>query len=119
MINILLMLIYFAIIGYVIHRIMGKHGGTILHWTFVGGCGSGLGAALEWVTGKYNTTFAGAISLCLICTIVVELAIRRIEKHLFTCQRILSKGWFTQNNIDREYNIDPDDLCNYEDIDLE
>lgn len=118
MINFLLILIYFAIIGRIIHGIIGKHGSTILHWTFVGGCGSGLGAALEWITGRYTTTFAGALCLSLACTLAAELIIRRIEKYLYT-KYIHSKGWLTQDDIDLKFNIRPDDLENCEDVEVE
>lgn len=79
MLDMILMLVYFVILGWAVHKFFGKDGG-ILHYTFIGGCGSGIGILLEEVTGRYTTTFAGAIGLCLICSCVVEFVIRQLKR---------------------------------------
>lgn len=82
MIDVILALLLFTVIGWFIHKLFGKDGG-ILHYAFVGSAGSGLGMLLEHITGLYTTTIAGTIGLCLICACIVEFLVRRIKHKLW------------------------------------
>lgn len=79
MVDIVLALIFFALMGWVTHRLMGRRD-NILHYCFIGGAGSGLGSLLEFVTGRYTTTFFGAISLCILSCVVVECVINYLTR---------------------------------------
>ena len=79
--SVILALIFFWGIGWVVHCIMGKDGGP-LHYCFIGGAGCGVGAFLEWITNRYNTTFWGVMILCLLCSMLVEYLMRRIRLKL-------------------------------------
>lgn len=79
MLDMIMALVFFTILGWIVHKIFGKDGG-LLHYAFVGGCGSGIGIILEEITGLYTSNFAGAIGLCLICACVVECIIRRLKR---------------------------------------
>ena len=81
MFSIVLALLYFALIGWFVHRLMGhgNHGVGLLHYAFVGGAGCGVGAFVEFVTQRYTSTIAGTVGLCVICACVVEFLIRRLR----------------------------------------
>ena len=81
-ITVILALAYFALIGWAVHEVMGNgnHGSGLLHFTFVGGLGCGLGALLEYVTQLYTSTVIDAIVLSFICACAVELIIRKIKQ---------------------------------------
>ena len=81
MVNVILVLILFWLLGWVVHFIMGKDGGP-LHYCFIGGAGAGVGAFLEWVTNRYNSTFWGAMLTCVLCGMLVEFLIRKIKRKL-------------------------------------
>lgn len=81
LLNIVLALIFFWIIGWVVHKIMGRDG-SFLHFCFIGGAGSGVGSFLEWATGRYTESFLGAIGLCIVCSFLVEYAIRKVKRKL-------------------------------------
>ena len=81
--TVILALSFFWLAGWVVHRIMGKDGGP-LHYCFVGGAGTGLGAFLEWVTNRYNSTFWGAMLTCVLCGMLVEYLMRKIKRKLDT-----------------------------------
>ena len=81
MVNVILVLILFWLLGWVVHLIMGKDGGP-LHYCFIGGAGTGVGAFLEWITNRYNTTFWGAMLTCILCGMLVEFLMRKIKRKL-------------------------------------
>ena len=81
MVNVILVLILFWLLGWVVHFIMGKDGGP-LHYCFIGGAGTGVGAFLEWITNRYNSTFWGAMLTCVLCGILVEFLMRKIKRKL-------------------------------------
>ena len=83
MVDIVLALIYFALIGWVAHRIMERKD-NVLHYCFLGGAGSGLGALLEFITGRYTTIFFGAIGLCILCSCVIEYGIGVLKRRILT-----------------------------------
>ena len=45
MVNVILVLILFLLLGWIVHFIMGK-GGWPLHYCFIGGAGAGVGTFL-------------------------------------------------------------------------
>ena len=117
MVDVVLALIFFWIIGWVVHKIMGKDG-NFLHFIFIGGAGCGLGTLLEWITNRYTTTFAGAIGLCIVCALVVEYAIRKV-KHKLWVRKVHKRGWLTQEDIKKEFGITDEDLQDYEDVEFD
>lgn len=84
MTNIVLMILVCAVIGWAVHKIMGlgNHGGGLLHNAFIGGAGCGLGALIEWATGHYTSTLWGTIGLWIVCSCIVEYAIRCLKRRL-------------------------------------
>ena len=72
-------LIFFWVIGWIVHCIMGRDGGP-LHYCFIGGTGTGVGAFLEWITNRYNTTFWGAMLLAVLSAMLVEYLMRRLKR---------------------------------------
>jgi uncharacterized membrane protein YeaQ/YmgE (transglycosylase-associated protein family) len=82
MTDLILALLFFTLIGWITHKIMGRDGG-ILHFCFIGGAGCGLGAFLEFLTNRYTTTFTSAIALCVVCACITEGIIRRIKRKFF------------------------------------
>ena len=77
--TIILALIYFWIVGWVVHCIMGADGGP-LHYCFIGGAGVGVGAFLEWITNRYTTTFWGVLLLSVACAALVEWIVRKLKR---------------------------------------
>ena len=77
--TVILALIFFWVIGWIVHCIMGRDGGP-LHYCFIGGAGTGVGAVLEWITNRYNTTFWGAMLLAVLCAMLVEYLMRRLKR---------------------------------------
>ena len=77
--TVILALIFFWVIGWIVHCIMGRDGGP-LHYCFIGGAGTGVGAFLEWFTNRYNTTFWGAMLLAVLCAMLVEYLMRRLKR---------------------------------------
>ena len=79
--TIVLALIYFWIVGWVVHCIMGADGG-LLHYCFIGAAGVGVGAFLEWISNRYTSTFWGAILLSVACAMLVEWILRKLKWRL-------------------------------------
>lgn len=117
MVDIVLALVFCAFIGWAVHKIMGRgnHGTGLLHYAFVGGCGVGIGALFEWITGLYATTIIGAILPCFIYACIVEWIIRKV-KHRLWVREVHKKGWLTQEDMHQEFHIVPDDLRGYEGV---
>lgn len=110
---------FFAIIGWLVHELMGRgnHGVGLLHYAFVGGVGTGLATIFEKIAGA-SMTLSGVIALCVICACVVEYTIRRI-KHKLLVQDIHRRGWLTQDDIDEEFDVAKDDLKGWENVELD
>ena len=77
--TIILALIYFWIVGWVVHCIMGADGGP-LHYCFIGGAGVGVGAFLEWISNRYTSTFWGVLLLSMACAMLVEWIMRKLKR---------------------------------------
>ena len=81
--DIILAFIYLAIIGWVVHQLMGNgnHGTGLLHYAFVGGGGCYVAERLVRVTGIYTTGLWSAIGANILCAMRVELGIRRVRDY--------------------------------------
>ena len=78
-------LAFCVFIGWAVHKVFGhgNHGSGLLHYAFVGGCGVGIGALVEWITGIYAMTLTSAVVSCFIFATLTEFIIRGIKYKLY------------------------------------
>lgn len=105
-VNILLMIILCAVIGWFVHKLMGpgNHGTGLLHYTFIGACGYGIAVLVEQIAGYTPESPIGIIAEIVLCACVAELIIRWIKRRLWIRQ-IHKMGAYVLSDFDGEMTI--------------
>lgn len=89
-VDIVFAFIYLALIGWVVHQLVGygNHGTGLLHYAFVGGGGCCVAELLQRVTGIYTTGLWRTIGVSVLCAMFVEFAIRWARDYYMMHTRI-------------------------------
>lgn len=81
LLNIILVMLMFAVFGSIAHRIMGG-GGSLMHLVFVGGCGYFLSHAVRTVFALHSIHIAWILGMDIAASCIVVWIIRAIQVYL-------------------------------------